>query len=168
MKPWVLGFCVLLLVACTGGTRRQATPSASGTGSPAGNATTPAVLGRPGCRPPSPISRTTGFPEIEGTSDQVQLWGLIMAQHRDNPLHVNEDVKIVWRVTGSGALHLATFDPDGREHPLQWGPDPHLSSTWTRPGDEWGAGYRFTQPGCWTLRATRGTATARVWLEIAA
>jgi hypothetical protein len=96
------------------------------------------------------------------------MWGLIMADGPDNPLHVNEDVKIVWRVTGSGALHLVTLDPDGRAHPLQWGPDPHLSSSYTRPGDEWGAGYRLTQPGCRTLRAIRGTTSANVWLNIAA
>jgi hypothetical protein len=168
VKPLVLGLCLLLLVACTGVTRRQATPSASRTSSRAVTGTTPAILGQPGCRPPSPISRTTGFPEIEGTSDQLRMWGLIMAQRPHEPLQVNEDVKIVWRITGSGALHLDTFDPAGRPHPLQWGPDPHLSSTYRRPGDEWGAGYRFTQPGCWTVRAARGSASASVWLEIAA
>ena len=30
------------------------------------------------------------------------------------------------------------------------------------------AGYRFTEPGCWTLRASRGTGSASVWLQIAA
>jgi hypothetical protein len=92
------------------------------------------------------------------------MWGWIMAR---TPVRVNEDVKIVWRITGSGALHLATVGPDGQEHPLQWGPQRHLGSTYTRPGDEWGAGYRFTKPGCWTLRAIRGTASASVWLDIA-
>jgi hypothetical protein len=105
---------------------------------------------------------------VEGTSDQIQMWGLIMAEGPDNPLRVNEQVKIVWRITGTGDLHLASIDPDGRPQLLQWGPDEHLSSTYTRPGDEWGAGYLFTQPGCWTLRATRGTASASVWLEIGA
>ncbi len=133
---------------------------------PSAPATNLGALGQPGCRPPSPINRTAGFPEVQGTSDQVQMWGLIMAEGPDNPLRTNEQVKIVWRITGSGALHLVSIGPDGRAHPLQWGPDPHLSSTYTRPGDEWGAGYRFTQSGCWTLRATRGTATASVWLEI--
>jgi hypothetical protein len=133
---------------------------------PSAPATGLAALGRPGCRPASPVSRTPGFPEVEGTSERVQMWGLIMAAGPDNPLRVNEQVKIVWRMTGSGPLHLVSIGPDGRTHPLQWGPDPHLSSTYKRPGDEWGAGYLFTQPGCWTLRATRGTATASVWLNI--
>jgi hypothetical protein len=89
-----------------------------------------------------------------------------MAAGPDNPLRVDEQVKIVWRITGSGALHLVSIAPNGQVHRLQWGPDPHLTSTYTRPGDEWGAGYLFTEPGCWNLRATRGTASANVWLKI--
>jgi hypothetical protein len=94
------------------------------------------------------------------------MWGLIMAEDSHNPVRVNEQVKIVWRLTGAGALRLSSIDPNGRTHSVQWGPDLHLSSTYTRPGDEWGAGYLFTQPGCWTLRVTRGAASANVWLEI--
>jgi hypothetical protein len=94
------------------------------------------------------------------------MWGLIIADGPDNPLRVNEQIKIVWRITGSGALDLVNIDPDGRKQPMQWGPNEHLSSTYTRPGDEWGAGYLFAKAGCWILRATRGTASASVWLEI--
>jgi len=96
------------------------------------------------------------------------MWGLIMVAGPVKPLHVDEDVKIVWRITGAGPLRLATIDPDGRHHALQWGPELHSGSSYDRPGDEWGAGYRFTRPGCWTLRATRGSSSASVWLEIAA
>ena len=46
-------------------------PSAPGTGL--------AALGRPGCRPAPPVNRNPGFPEVEGTSERVQMWGLIMA-----------------------------------------------------------------------------------------
>jgi hypothetical protein len=123
-------------------------------------------LGRPGCRPASPITRGAGFPEVEGSSTKVQLWGLIMAGRADKPVQVNEQVKIVWRVTGSGELRLTSIAPDGRTQPLQWGPDLHLSSTYTRPGQEWGGGYLFTQPGCWDLHASRGDATADVWLKV--
>jgi hypothetical protein len=92
-----------------------------------------------------------------------------MADGPDNPVGVDEQVKIVWKITGVGELHLTSIAPDGRVHPLQWGPDAHLlgSSTYRRrPGQEWGAGYLFTQPGCWDLRAIRGNATADVWLNI--
>jgi hypothetical protein len=158
---------VLLLTACTGGAHapQARTTAPNSAGSPTVISTS---LGSPGCRPPSPISRGNGFPEVQGTSDRIQMWGLIMANGPDNPLRVNEEVKIVWRITGSGPLHLTMLDPGGRAHQLLWGPDPHLSSDYDRPGEEWGAGYRFTEPGCWTLRATRGAASADVWLEIAA
>jgi hypothetical protein len=162
----VLGLCVLLLAGCTGAQAGHALPSTPTTSPSSAKPTSVGELGSAACRRPSPINRTAGFPEVEGTSDQVQMWGLIMADGPDNPLRVNEQVKIVWRITGSGALRLDSVDPDGRTHPLQWGPDSHLSSTYTRPGDEWGAGYLFNQPGCWTLRAVRGTASANVWLEI--
>jgi hypothetical protein len=72
------------------------------------------------------------------------MWGLIMLGGPVTPLRVGEDVKIVWRITGRGPLQLATVGPDGRHHPLQWGPQLHSGSSYTRPGDEWGAGYRFT------------------------
>lgn len=161
-----MGCCLLLIAACTAASHPRATSTGSSRRS--ASATGPRVLGGPGCRPPSPITRGAGFPEVEGTSDRLQMWGLIMAQHSRSPVRVHEDVKIVWRITGSGALHLVTIGPDGRRHRLQWGPDPHLSSSYRRPGDEWGAGYRFTEPGCWTLRALRGNASANVWLQIAA
>ena len=61
----------------------------------------------------------------------------------------------------------ASIAPDGRTQPLQWGPDLHLSSTYHRPGQEWGAGYLFSQAGCWDLHAVRGNANADVWLSVA-
>lgn len=81
-------------------------------------------------------------------------------------LRVHEDVKIVWRVTGRGPLRLSSIDPSGRKHRLQWGPYPHLSSNYERPGQEWGAGYRFGVPGCWTLRAVRGHSSADAWVTV--
>jgi hypothetical protein len=169
VRPIVLGVCMLLLAACTPSHRQHARPATPATSqSHVATGTSRGVLGQPGCDPPSPIDQWHGLPEVEGTSDQIRMWGLIMVQGARYQVHVNEDVKIVWRITGSGGLQLVTLDPNGRTHPLQWGPDPHGGSTYTRAGEEWGAGYRFTQPGCWTLRAIRGTASASVWLQIAA
>jgi hypothetical protein len=169
-QPFVICASVLMLTACTS-THTSPTP-APRTTTPATPSTlttheSPTALGQPGCKPPSPINRGAGFPEVEGSSNRIQLWGLIMADGPDNPLRVNEQVKIVWRITGSGELRLTSIAPDGGTHPLQWGPDAHMSSTYRRPGQEWGAGYLFTQPGCWDLHAIRGNATADVWLNIA-
>jgi hypothetical protein len=173
-RAFLVWVSVLMLAACTSEhpssipALRTATPSTMPvTRSTVTASPSPTVLGQPGCRPPSPITRGAGFPEVEGSSNDVRLWGLIMADGPDNPLRVNEQVKIVWRITGAGELRLTSIAPDRGTHPLQWGPDAHLSSTYQRPGEEWGAGYLFTQPSCWQLHAVRGDATADVWLNIA-
>ena len=166
MKPLSLVVCAIVLAGCTTG---HAGRSASSAAAPTTLRTTASSLplGGPHCQPPSPISRGV-WPEVQGTSDQIQMRGLIMVAGPDGPLRVHEQVKIVWRITGSGDLQLSYTDPRGRPHPLWFGPDAHGGSTYVRPGDEWGAGYVFTEPGCWRLHAQRGTATANVWLRIAA
>jgi hypothetical protein len=104
---------------------------------------------------------------VEGTSHGATLWGLLMFPHA-LPARVGDQEKIVWRMTGTGLLTLQAIGPDGRHHQLAWGPDAHQSSNWDKPGDEWGAGYVFTAPGCWDLRAIRGHATADVWIRVEA
>ena len=47
-----------------------------------------------------------------------------------------------------------------------WGPEAHGGSNWNKPGQEWGAGYVFTSPGCWDLHADRGSAYADVWIRV--
>ena len=149
----VLGIVLVgVIAACTSGVR----PTQS-----AGQA-----LGAPGCRPASPITRWhSSFPQVEGTGHGVTLWGLLMFPH-SMPARVGDQEKIVWRMTGTGSLTLAVIGPDGEHHRLAWGPDAHLGSNWNKPGAEWGAGYVFTAPGCWDLRATRGDATADVWMPV--
>jgi hypothetical protein len=63
---------------------------------------------------------------------------------------------------------LAGDRPGRQAPPAGLGPDAHLGSNWDKPGDEWGAGYVFTAPGCWDLRAIRGHATADVWIRVVA
>jgi hypothetical protein len=128
--------------------------------------------GAPGCRPASPVRAVqagrpaAGLPEIQGTSRNAQLWGLLMPQLGYPPLRAGQDLKIVWRMTGSGDIRLSVTGPDGEPRRLVFGPDLHGGSTYTRPGEEWGAGYRLTEPGCWHLRAVRGSSVADVWLAV--
>jgi hypothetical protein len=91
--------------------------------------------------------------------------GLLMFPH-PLPARVGDQEKIVWRMTGTGMLTLAAISPDGKHHRLAWGPDAHSGSNWDKPGDEWGAGYVFTTPGCWDLRAIRGDAIADAWIQV--
>lgn len=122
--------------------------------------------GKPGCRPPTRLrAAPNAFPEVHGTSSRGQLWGLVMVQ-QPLPIRVGEDVKIVWRMTGRGSIRLTSRSPRRQLVPLVFGPAVHPTSTYTRPGDEWGAGYRFSQPGCWQLHAQRLDAAGDVWLSV--
>lgn len=125
------------------------------------------ALGAAGCRPASPVTAFDGFlPQVQGTGHGATLWGLLMFPH-PLPARVGDQEKIVWRMTGTAwPLTLAAIGPGGRHHRLLWGPAFHASSNFGKPGDEWGAGYVFTEPGCWDLRAVRGGATADVWLTV--
>lgn len=81
-------------------------------------------------------------------------------------LRVNEAVKIVWRMTGSGELSITASGPAGESLALTFGPEPHAGSTYERPGDEWGSGYRFDVPGCWNLHLERDDTSGDVWLQV--
>lgn len=105
------------------------------------------------------------LPQVEGTGHGATLWGLLMFSH-PLPARVGDQEKVVWRMTGTGLLSLEAIAPDGTRHRLAWGPAAHQGSNWDKPGDEWGAGYVFTAPGCWDLRAIRGDATADVWIRV--
>jgi hypothetical protein len=128
----------------------------------------PGAPGAPGCHPASPITLFNSFlPQVKGTGHGATLWGLLMFPHA-LPARVGDQEKIVWRMTGTGLLTLEAIGPGGTHYRLAWGPDFHQSSNWNKPGDEWGAGYVFTVPGCWDLRAGRGNATADVWIRVIA
>jgi hypothetical protein len=106
------------------------------------------------------------IPLVQGTGHGATLWGLLMFPH-PLPARVHDQEKIVWRMTGLGpTITLLAIGPDGSRHRLLWGPSFHTGSNFAKPGDEWGAGYVFTEPGCWDLRAVRGAATADVWLTV--
>ncbi len=153
---------LLVLSACAGGSSSVAHAQT------APPTVTPLPLGAPNCQPPSPITPSgLGFPEVRGTitSGTGELWALPM-DGAGTSVHAQEDVKIVWRMTGSGDFQIVAQGPDGARAPLLFGPDRHTSSNWQRPGDEWGTGFHFPVAGCWDLHATRDTLAGDVWLAV--
>jgi hypothetical protein len=98
-------------------------------------------------------------------SSDAQLWGLALGPGHVPP-RAGEELKIVWRMTGRGSLHVVFTAPDGRRRPLVFGPEPHPASSYERPGDEWGAGFRFVMTGCWHMHFARTDAAADVWLDV--
>jgi hypothetical protein len=119
-----------------------------------------------GCSP-SPADRSTsgGAPELRGTvSPDNSLWALIIGP--GPPIPVAPDVKIVWRMTGTGPITLEAEGPHSRTVKPDWGPDYHPSSNWSKPGREWGAGFTFPVVGCWTVRAARSSVVGYVVLWV--
>ena len=124
----------------------------------------PSAITQSTCQP-SPIQKSeNSFPEIQGTMrSEGQLWALLFF----DTAHANEDKKIVWRITGSGEeFHAEAQNENGKVILPIWGPDYHGSSTWKRPGQEWGTGFNFPEPGCWTITVTRGETTGEISLDV--
>ena len=156
-QPLVFITISIILAACAPGpapdrfdtTPAQPTPTAT----------------QPACQP-SPVQPSkNGFPEIQGTmASDVELWALLVF----DTARAGTDEKIVWRMTGTGKFDVQARHQDGTIiHPI-WGPEYHGSSNWERPGDEWGTGFNFPEPGCWTLTVTRGALTGDIRLEVLA
>jgi hypothetical protein len=106
------------------------------------------------------------FPEIQGTmSTEGEMWALLFFDKG----HAKEELKIVWRITGSGKdFTVQAKSEDGTVVGPIWGPIDHGGSSWDRPGYEWGTGFNFPEPGCWTFTVTRGTTIGEIRLNILA
>ena len=125
-----------------------------------------APLGRAGCNPASSMVLTSSnLYEVQGTTSGGSLFGLVGAE--TPVIHMNDEVKIVWNMTGVGDLQATATAPSGISVPLVVGPTPHTSSSYGHPGDEWGTVYWFSQDGCWRLSLQRGEVRGDVWLAIA-
>ncbi len=128
----------------------------------AGMAQTPPT---PSLCQPSEIGTTSGgLPEIQGVSESQSLWALLFPYHL--PVRADEDLKIVWRMTGIGYFNVKAQHTDGTVIGPIWGPEGHLGSTWERPGNEWGTGFHFPEPGCWRMLVQRGKDTGEVDLLV--
>jgi hypothetical protein len=80
----------------------------------------------------------------------------------------NVPAKIVFAMTGTGPLHITAVGPDGRIISPSDGPTPHLASSWSPPGDEWGSIWLFPAAGCWHLHAVRNDITGDLWFNVTA
>ncbi len=117
------------------------------------------------CASPTRFGADGARNEVHGRSRNGSLWGLALGPGHVPP-RVGEELKIVWRMTGKGKLHVAFTAPDGRRRPLVFGPEPHARSTYRRPGDEWGTGFRFTARGCWHIHMARDDTSGDVWIDV--
>jgi hypothetical protein len=143
---------LLAATACTPAHPPRTAPSSPGP--------PPVVSSCPGAAPSN--DPTTGFTEAQGGGPGISLWALFFNER----VHGTE-IKIAWRMTGTGDLSMRAVGPDGRTTTPIWGPESHGSSNWQRPGDEWGTGWVFPVAGCWLVQATRaGSGSAQLALSI--
>ncbi len=120
---------------------------------------------QPNCAP-SHFLKYSGMPEVQGIIPGAnQLWLLMFAPV---PMPRGQSVKIAYQMTGSGPLRLVADGPDHVQIAPDWEQAHTGGSTWTiHPGDQWGAGFTFTQPGCWEVVALRGSLMGRVGIPVA-
>ena len=119
---------------------------------------------KPVCTPSPTQPSNSGFPEVKGTmKSEGEMWGLLFF---DKAL-ANQDEKFVWRITGNGpGFNVQAQHEDGTVIQPIWGPDFHDSSSWNRPGTEWGTGFNFPKPGCWTITVSSGSTVGTISLEV--
>lgn len=122
--------------------------------------------------PESPLpgktaQRSTGQQPAEGAfavpARQGQAWALVLAPR---PLRAGDSAKIVVRVTGSGRLRAWATGPGDLQVASSPPPSAHLSSTFRRPGDEFGTYFLFPSNGSWTVSLERSGLQAAFQLQV--
>ncbi|WP_328853014.1 hypothetical protein OG994_10445 [Micromonospora globbae] len=157
LSVWWLGLASALLLG--GCDPAPPPPSGSPSGAP------PAAAPSPSCPATAQVGGPGATLERQGTGDGATLWALLFP--RDPLLTTASEIKVVWRMTGSGDFAVSATGPDGTVVEPTWGPEAHGGSNWERPGEEWGTGWRFPTAGCWTITAVRGTAKGSLAFRVA-
>jgi hypothetical protein len=125
-------------------------------------------MGTAGCKPAVSFhvlgGGTDGFPEAGIDNSRGSIWALFF---NPVPPTANQEIKVVWRMTGAGDFTFQVSDMDGKTVPLVWGPEPHGSSSWNHPGNEVGTGFKFPHSGCWRIHVAKPAVDADLWLEVA-
>jgi len=140
------------------------TPSQGSPSSGSSATTRPSPLAAGGCAPASPAGAFPG--EVQGTATGGTVWAWFMQTY---PPQAGIEDKTIWRLDGPGTAYLPTFGligPANARGRLNWGPAYHLSSTWNRPGDEYGTGLLFPVPGCWDVHVSVGQVTGEVYVVV--
>jgi hypothetical protein len=142
----LLAVALLAVAGCT--TSPSASPSApSAPSAPAPSGPAPSSAAPAACATVS----TEPLTERQGTGS---LWALFFPTAEGPGVVAGREAKIVWKIAGSGNFTISATGPGGATTLPSWGPSAHGSSTWERPGAEWGTGWIFPAAGCWTVHAT--------------
>lgn len=82
-----------------------------------------------------------------------------------DPLRPQTEEKIIWRISGHGALRAFAEHNDGTlVLPTSIGA--HSGSDWQRPGDEWGSTFLLPKSGCWRFHLERNGVQGDFWVLV--
>ncbi len=109
----------------------------------------------------SEIESGTGFPEMRG--EGAEAWALLW---ETPPWEVGQDVKVVWKMGGSGDFEVHAVGPDGEIVGPTSGPTGPRNSNWDRTGQEWGTFFNLPSEGCWQLEDRRTDAVSTVTIDV--
>ena len=147
----------VLLVACAPATESPLALHA--TDSPTSIPTETPVL----CQPSKIQESRIGFGEIQGDMhSEGELWALLFF----NNAWAKADQKIVWRITGEGGAFEAQAQSESGIIIQPIWQEYHEGSNWERPGEEWGTGFNFPEPGCWRITVSYGETTGTISLKV--
>jgi hypothetical protein len=110
--------------------------------------------------PPSPLAGTN---ELKGSTGSGELWAFV---EQGLPVRAGHPWKIIWSISGSGPLRIAGSQQDGTQAQVTFGPVEHISSTWHRPGSQWGSAMLFSKAGCWRLHCATDTTAGDIWIMV--
>ena len=115
------------------------------------------------CQPSKVQDSQIGFGEIQGDMhSDGELWALLFFK----TAWAKADQKIIWRITGEGDTFKAQAQSESGTVIQPIWQEYHEGSTWERPGEEWGTGFNFPEPGCWTITVTYGETTGTISLKV--
>ena len=155
---FVLIAILILLVACTSATEMPTAIPATETLTSIPPSSTPVV-----CQPSKILESQVAFGEIQGDmQSDGTLWALLFFK----AVYVDAEAKIVWRITGEGGEFNAQAQSENGTIIQPIWQEYHESSTWERPGQEWGTGFNFPEAGCWTITVTYGETKGTIALKV--
>ena len=115
------------------------------------------------CQPSEILESQVAFGEIQGDMQSAgELWALLFFK----TAWTKAEQKIVWRITGEGGEFEAQAQSESGTLIQPVWEQYHESSTWERPGEEWGTGFNFPEPGCWTITVTYGETKGTIMLKV--
>lgn len=124
-------------------------------------------LGIPDCKPAAAFHDYSGpgVSEVGVDSRRGSFWALFFTAV---PPPAGKEIKVVWRMTGSGEFTFRASDADGMVIRPVGTPQPHgvNRSNWIRPGFEVATRFTFPHSGCWRIQVERSDVDGDLWLQV--